>query len=328
MPSGTTLIGAGAVLVKCDGAASPLVRAAKAGDVRLVIRDAAGFEAGMEVALARLNEGYAPTDMDAWAFDWVHPVVRAVRGNTLEIEPALDVDYPAEGTTVLNFFPAIRVERAKDVVLDSLHIEGNLARQPAPYSEFQAAAIALLLCENVRIRDCVVREWPCDDVSVQGGRDVAVSGCRVERSRGHGFHPGSGVARATFTHNRGVGNLFDGLYFCQAVTGSIVDANLFVGNGRHGIGGLGGGKDEKIRDAFNIVSRNICEENAKAGIEVGVSRGHRISENICRANAVGILIRGASNLHVSGNLCEIGPKQTKGVVVEGGSGNVLSGNQP
>lgn len=328
VPSGVTLRGAGAVLVKCDGVATPLAQAAKGGDTLLRVKDASGFEPGMAIALARLNEGYAPTDMDAWAFDGIFPVVQAVRGSTLEISPSLDVDFPADGTTVLNFFPAIRVERAKDVVLDSLRIEGNLPKQPAPYANFQAAAIALLRTSNARIRDCVVRDWPGDGISAQGGTDVHVSGCVVERSRGHGFHPGSGLTEGRFLNNRAAGNLFDGLYFCQAVTRTIVDGNLLTGNGRHGIGGLGGGKEEKTRDAFNVVSRNICEGNGEAGIEVGVSRGHRISENVCRGNAVGLLIRGASDLRVSGNLCEIGPKQTKGLVAEGGAGNVFEGNQP
>ena len=234
VPSGVTLRGAGAasILVKCDGAATPLTKAAKAGDDRLEVKDVAGFEPGMEIALARLNDGYAPTDMDAWGFDWQHPTIKAIRGTTLELDQPLDDPFPAESTTVLNFFPAIRVERAKDVLLDSLHIDGNLAKQPGPYSEFQAAAVAILLSTNVRVRDCVVREWPCDGISAQGGSDVVVSGCTVERARGHGFHPGSGITQARFLNNRASGNLWDGLYFCQAVTRSVVDGNLLVGNGR------------------------------------------------------------------------------------------------
>src|SRR5262245_14740847 len=75
VPNGVTLRGAGAasVLVKCDGVATPLARDAKAGDTTLTVKDVAGFEAGMEIALARMNEGYEPTDMDAWGFDWQHP---------------------------------------------------------------------------------------------------------------------------------------------------------------------------------------------------------------------------------------------------------------
>jgi hypothetical protein len=337
VPGGVTLRGAGAasLLVKCDGAATPLTKAAKAGDATLTVRDVAGFEPGMEIALARLNEGYAPTDMDAWGFDWQHPTIKAIRGTTLVLDQPLDDPFPADTTTVLNFFPAIRVERVKDVLLDSLHIDGNLAKQPAPYSEFQAAAVAILLCSNVRVRDCVVREWPCDGISAQGGSDVVVSGCTVERSRGHGFHPGSGITQARFLHNRGAGNLWDGLYFCQAVTRSVVDGNLFVGNGRHGIGGLGGGKEEKTRDAWNIVSRNVCDANGQAGIEIGISKGHRISDNICRGNSTsrpggwpGILIRDASELRVSGNLCgDEGKSQSHGILEEGGSSNVVEGNQ-
>ena len=333
VPGGITLKGAGAVLVKCDGVATPLVKAAKGGDTTLTVKDVAGLEPGMELALARLNDGYAPTDMDAWGFDWQHPVIKAIRGTTLELERPLDDDFPAERTTVLNFFPAIRVERVKDVVLDSLHIDGNLAKQPSPYSEFQAAAIALLLCSNVRVRDCVVRDWPCDGISAQGGSDVVVSGCTVERSRGHGFHPGSGVSQARFLNNRASGNLWDGLYFCQAVTRSVVEGNQFVGNGRHGIGGLGGGKEAKTRDADNVVSKNVCERNGQAGIEILISRGHQIVDNTCRGNSTsqpgrwpGISIRKASDLRVAGNVCS-GETQSHGVFEEGGVSNVFSDNQ-
>jgi hypothetical protein len=335
VPSGVTLRGAGAgsLLVKCDGAATPLTKAAKAGDASLEVKDVAGFEPGMEIALARLNEGYAPTDMDAWGFDWQHPTIKAIRGTTLELDQPLDDPFPAESTTVLNFFPAIRVERAKDVLLDSLHIDGNLAKQPGPYSEFQAAAVAILLSTNVRVRDCVVREWPCDGISAQGGSDVVVSGCTVERARGHGFHPGSGITQARFLNNRASGNLWDGLYFCQAVTRSVVDGNLLVGNGRHGIGGLGGGKEPKTRDADNVVSRNVCDANGQAGIEIQVSRGHRVVDNICRGNSTsraggwpGISIRQASELRVAGNVCS-GETQSHGILEDGGESNVFSDNQ-
>ncbi|HEX7897881.1 MAG TPA: right-handed parallel beta-helix repeat-containing protein [Planctomycetota bacterium] len=335
VPSGVTLrgSGAGSLLVKCDGAATPLTKAAKAGDASVVVKDVAGFEPGMEIALARLNDGYAPTDMDAWGFDWQHPKIKAIRGTTLELDQALDDSFPAESTTVLNFFPAIRVERAKDVLLDALHIDGNLAKQPAPYSEFQAAAVAILLSTNVRVRDCVVREWPCDGISAQGGSDVIVSGCTVERARGHGFHPGSGITQARFLNNRASGNLFDGLYFCQAVTRSVVDGNLLTGNGRHGIGGLGGGKDAKTRDADNVVSRNVCEANGQAGIEIQVSKGHRVLDNICRGNSAskpggwaGISIRKASELRIAGNVCS-GETQSHGILEEGGESNVITDNQ-
>jgi parallel beta-helix repeat protein len=335
VPSGVTLRGSGAasVLVKCDGAATPLARPAKPGDESVTVKDVAGFEPGMEIALARLNEGYAPADMDAWGFDWLHPKIKAIRGLTLDLDQPLDDAFPADATTVLNFFPAIRVERAKDVLLDSLHIEGNLAKQPGPYSEFQAAAVALLLSTNVRVRDCVVREWPCDGISAQGGSDVVVSGCTVERARGHGFHPGSGVTRARFLNNRASGNLWDGLYFCQAVTRSVVDGNILVGNGRHGIGGLGGGKEAKTRDADNVVSKNVCDRNGQAGIEIQISRGHQIVDNSCRGNSTsepgrwpGISIRKASGLRVAGNVCG-GETQSHGILEEGGESNVFTGNQ-
>lgn len=333
VPSGVTLRGAGAVLVKCDGAASPLAKAAKAGDGRIELKDVAGFEPGMEIAFARLNEGYAPTDMDAWGFDGQHHAIKSIRGTSIELEGTLDDPYPAGTTTVLNFFPAVAVERAKDVELDSLTIEGNLAKQPAPYSEFQAAAVAILLSSNVRVKGCVVREWPCDGISAQGGSDVTVSGCAVERSRGHGFHPGSRITRATFINNRATGNLWDGLYFCQAVTASLVEGNTFAGNGRHGIGGLGGGKDAKTRDADNVVSKNVCERNGQAGIEIQVSTGHRVVDNVCRGNSAarpgdwpGISIRSASGLRIAGNVCS-GESQSHGILEIGGESNEIVENR-
>lgn len=338
VPSGVTLEGKGATLVKVDGAATPLAAAAKSGDRRVTVKDAAGFEPGMEIALARLNEGYAPEDMDAWGFDWVHPRITSVKGSVLELDRELDDAFPAGTTTVLNFFPAVAVERAKDVALDSLRIEGNLAKQPGPYSEFQAAAIALLLSANVTIRDCVVREWPCDGISVQGGRDVLVTGCTVERVRGHGLHPGSGVTHARFLKNTSLGNLWDGLYFCQAVKESVVEDNRLLNNGRHGIGGLGGGKDEKTRDAFNTVARNLCEGNGQAGIEIQVSRGHKVTGNVCRNNSraragdwPGISIRDATELEIADNLCtdDGTPKrQSHGIVERGASAsNVFRDNR-
>lgn len=338
--SKVTLRGAGAatLLVKCDGVATPLTQPCKPGDTTLHVADSAGFEVGMQIALARLNEGYAPEDMDAWGFDWVHPRIKAIKGKVLHLDKAMDDTFAAAKTTVVNFFPAFEIDRAEDVTLESVHIDGAIRRQPEPYSEFQAAAIAVLLSKNVRIRNCVVREWPSDGISIQGGRDVVVSGCAVERVRGHGFHPGSGVLNAHFLDNRGIGNRWDGLCFCQAVKHSVVQGNIFESNGRHGIGGLGGGKDPTKRDELNVVSKNQCLSNAMAGIEVAASQGHVISENICRNNSKakagqwpGVAIRDASRLVVSGNICvddQESKTQSHGIQETGDcSDNVFQGNQ-
>ncbi len=103
-------------------------------------------------------------------------------------------------------------------------------------------------------------------------------------------------------------------------------------NGRQGIGGLGGGRDEKLRDAFNLVRKNVCRENAGAGIEIDVSQGRRIAENTCLDNSreaagawPGILIRNAEDLRVTGNICA-GPEKTnqrEGLRVVGGTSDIV-----
>ena len=60
----------------------------------------------------------------------------------------------------------------------------------------------------------------------------------------------------------------------------LVTNNTFAGNGKNGIGGLGGGGD-----TFNVVSGNTCCKNGRHGIEIENGSGNVVTANICYDNS-------------------------------------------
>jgi hypothetical protein len=118
------------------------------------------------------------------------------------------------------------------------------------------------------VTHCTIEEWHSDGLSVQRGSGVRVMDNVARRNRGHGFHPGTGLADSIWSGNLGEQNGDFGLYFCAQVTRAIVSHNTFRWNARHGIGRLG-----DAGDMDNLVFDNDLEANGEAGIHVGWDRG-------------------------------------------------------
>jgi len=190
----------------------------------------------------------------------------------------------------------------------------------------------------VRIRNFVVRDWPSDGIGVQGGGNVFVTGCEVSGCRGHGFHPGTSLHHGTFSDLIAHHNTADGLYFCMNVRYINVTNSVFYENGRHGIGGIGGGKMTG-RDQYNVVAGNTCESNGLCGIQVIQGNHNIVSSNVCRNNSQskpgaypGIVVRESEDIIVSGNLCTDegegdAKTQAYGIAEEKGSDhNIITSN--
>ncbi|MEW6357493.1 MAG: right-handed parallel beta-helix repeat-containing protein [Planctomycetota bacterium] len=302
VPGNVTLRGSGAnsILQKCPEVQTKIAEAAAKGSRRMKVLDAAAFGVGMQICVTSKGLG-------GWYCS--QPVITKIEGNVLELSEPLEKDYDAATSNVLNYFPAIWIERQKNVTLEDIAFDGDIKRNPGPFTDFVCAAIHCVASESVRIRDCAVRDWPCDGIGVQGGSNVFVTGCEVSGCRGHGFHPGTSLHHGTFSDLISHHNAWDGLYFCMNVRYINVTNSVFYENGHHGIGGIGGGKMEG-RDQYNVVSGNTCESNAMCGIQVIQGNHNVVSNNVCRNNSQskagaypGILVMESEDIIVTGNLC-------------------------
>lgn len=338
--SRVTLRGSGATTVLTRGpqADATLTQTVKGSSRVIHVDSSDGFHPGDEVVV------FAE---EAHGWQAGHAVVKQVQSSRIVLEGPLhpgrtNLVYQAgKESVVVNYFAAIRGpsmffgEPVQGITIRDLTIDGNLDENPGPWHDFTLSAIHLANASDALVRNVTVREWIADGIGVQSGRDNRVESCLVERCRFHGFHPGTSLRGAIFSGNIARENGGDGLYFCCIVTGITVNGNLFHGNKRSGIGGLGFGCGSS--DSFNVVTNNVCRDNGHWGIEVTGGRNNLVSANVCIDNSrsqpgrySGIGVIDSHGTLVSGNRCGSDseePTQRFGIEETGSSdGNVISNN--
>jgi len=218
------------------------------------VADATGFAPGMQVTVRDRSH-------NAWRETFA--VVRAVKGDTLELDRPLRFRYrAANGGQVGNLFPALMAEDQRNITIQFLRIVGP--EKPTPFNRFVLSAIHLVRCENLLITRCTVERWHSDGFSVQGGRNARVMENIARNNRGHGFHPGTALQDAFWSGNLAEGNGAFGLYYCWDNRRVITSHNRFLRNGAFGVGRLGDG-----RDLDCLVYDNLIQENGGAGIHSG-----------------------------------------------------------
>ena len=322
-----TLRGAGAatVLRRPEEIASPLTTAAEAGATAVEVEDASIFQLGQGVSVyANRARGWHST---------TGPIV-AIEGNMLRLARGLNHPVaPDDGAAVNNAFPMITAEHARNVVIADLTIDGGAGKPNEGVKDFTWAAIHLVDCSDSRIEGCWIRNYIADGISVQRGRGVTVNGNLVENCRGHGMHPGSGLADSVWTNNIARENTSDGLFFCMYVRHSVVSNNVLADNGGHGIGHVGGGGDK-----YNVVSSNTCVRNGASGIHVYDGSDNVVTGNVCLNNSQGrpgrwpgIAVIKTTDTVISNNRClddQEAKTQAAGIVeCEESDFNLFLGNQ-
>ena len=329
--------GSTSVLTRGPEVHAKLTQPARKGETSAQVESTEGFLPGDEVALL-------DSRMHGWYL--AHPIVKQVEPGRLTFaEPiasghAEGVFRPEHGGVVVNYFPFLRASRrhsdqpVTDVVLADLTLEGNLAENPGPWSDFTLAAIHWANVSDSLVRGCTIRGSVGDGIGVQGGRDNRVESCLVEHCRSHGLHPGTSLRGAVFSGNISRHNGGDGLYFCAQVVGIVVTGNLCHDNAASGIGGLGAGG---TGDQFNVVAENVCRHNGRWGIQAVGGKNNVISGNICLDNSQkepgrysGIYLADTTLTLLTGNRSgtEAEPPSQKLGIEEHGSSdaNVITGN--
>jgi parallel beta-helix repeat protein len=156
-------------------------------------------------------------------------------------------------------FPVVGGWNVKHVVVKNLTIDGNRGKSAQFIDGCRAGGIYLHECEDITIRNCVVRDFNGDGICSSVSNRTTVEDCASDNNAGHGLHPGSGSYKPVFRNNRALGNGVDGLFVCWRVQQGLFENNELRGNQRDGMS-IG------HRDSDNLFRKNRIVANVRAGI--------------------------------------------------------------
>jgi parallel beta-helix repeat protein len=155
-------------------------------------------------------------------------------------------------------FPVVGGYGVKNASVEGLVIDGNRGRTKF-LNGCRGGGIYLFECEDIAMRNCVVRGYNGDGISFQVSQGVTIEGCTVEGCAGIGLHPGSGSGRPVVRGNRSSGNDGDGMYVCWRVKNGVFEENVIEGNKGNGIS-IG------HKDTDNVFRRNRVNGNGGDGL--------------------------------------------------------------
>jgi parallel beta-helix repeat protein len=241
------------VLTICDGAKALLARDAGHGTDQIVLVDDAGFRVGDGVAIR--------DDRSSSAFAVTTATLAEKTGpKTFRLSAPLVQDYAvSRGATVARAFPVVGGWNIQDATVEGLTIDGNRQKAEA-LDGCRGAGIYLYACQRVTIRNCTVRNYNGDGISLQwSSRDVTVEDCLVENCAVFGLHPGSDSHHSVVRRNRVLGNGGPGLFVCENVKHVVFERNELRGNQGPGIS-IG------CRDTDNVFRENTIVANGRTGV--------------------------------------------------------------
>jgi nitrous oxidase accessory protein NosD len=205
--------------------------------------------------------------------------------------------------TVSTLFPVLSGEFISDISIENLTLDGNKSHNDNLDGNY-AGCIFLQDCSRIAIRGVQARNYNGDGISWQICHDVIVENCVSENHAGLGLHPGSGSQRPIIRNCRLEGNDI-GIFFCWGVKYGLAENNQLIGN-RVGVS-IG------HRDTDNLVTSNEILQSRQVGVLFRPERGkdfaghrNRIENNRIvdsgSTNGVAIDVQGATEAVVlSGN---------------------------
>ena len=245
------LVGAGekTVLLKNPSVTVPLVEDTDWYECRVTVADASAFRVGGGVLL----QGKCPHSGQDQVV--IH-TIRAIDGRTLWLTAqARGADGSAHhgnfwvnnGATASTLFSLVTANGATDIGVANLILDGNRGKSGYLNGNY-GAALYFQDCERIKIEDVHAGHIESDGLSFQVVHDLTVVNCRFDDAI-HGIHPGSGAQRPVIRNN--VMRRCDvGLYWCWGVRNGLAENNI-------------------VEDC-----------------KVGISIGHRDTDNVMRGNTI------------------------------------------
>lgn len=199
-------------------------------------------------------------------------------GNRFKLDKALRDNFWQLGeSTCSSLFPLVTGDEIERIAVENITLDGNRANNELLDGN-HAGCIFLQDCRNVVFRDVTARNYHGDGLSWQICHDVVVEDCHSHDHSGLGLHPGSGSQRPVIRRNRLERNDI-GIFFCWGVKYGLAEDNQCTGN-RVGIS-IG------HRDTDNLIRRNTVTGSTGVGILFRPERGpgfcghrNRLEENV------------------------------------------------
>jgi len=166
-------------------------------------------------------------------------------------------------STASTLFPIFSGEEITDFQIENITLDGNREQNENLDGNY-AGCIFLQDCSRATIKKVVARNYNGDGISWQVCHDVVVEDCASYNHTGLGLHPGSGSQRPVIRNNRLEKNDI-GLFFCWGVKYGLAENNELRGN-RVGIS-IG------HRDTDNVIQNNIVDESRDVGVLFRPERG-------------------------------------------------------
>lgn len=185
-------------------------------------------------------------------------------GDRFKLDRALKENVWEAGTpTVHALFPLLTGEEIEQIAIEGLVLDGDKANNDNLDGNY-AGCVFLQDCRDIAIRRVEARDYNGDGLSWQICHDVIVEDCRSTGHTGLGLHPGSGSQRPLIRRNHLAGNGI-GLFFCWGVKFGLAEENTCDGN-RVGIS-IG------HRDTDNLVRKNVVTNSGEVGLLFRPERG-------------------------------------------------------
>ena len=220
-------------------------------------------------------------------------------GNRFRLDKPLRENlWQMNDATCSTLFPLLSGEYVDDVRIENLTLDGNREHN-AELDGNYAGCIFLQDCNRIHIRGVTARNYQGDGISWQICHDVVVENCVSENNKNLALHPGSGSQRPIIRNNdlRGCDI---GVFFCWGVKYGIAENNRIEGN-RIGVS-IG------HRDTDNLVTANTIRDSKAHGLLFRPERGpsfaghrNRIESNTFINNAA----NGGSIIDIQGGTEDI-----------------------
>ncbi len=185
-------------------------------------------------------------------------------GNRFKLDRPLRDNFWKLGNAVaMSVFPLVTGENVADITIENLALDGNRAKNENLNGNY-GGCIFFQDCNRITIRGVTTRNYNGDGISWQICHDVLVEDCTSENNVQLGLHPGSGSQRPVMRNNT-LKNNDIGIFFCWGVKYGLAEKNIIEGN-RVGIS-IG------HRDTDNLIARNEIRASKDVGILFRPERG-------------------------------------------------------
>jgi hypothetical protein len=229
----------------------------------------------------------------------------ARHGNRFKLDRALRENFWQLGDAkVSTLFPLVTGENISDVVIEHLTLDGNRAKNDNLDGNY-AGCLFFQDCSRIAIRHVTARNYNGDGISWQICHDVLVENCTSLNNAQLGLHPGSGSQRPTIRNNRLEGNGI-GIFFCWGVKYGLAEKNTIIGNGV--------GVSIGHRDTDNLIVGNEIQQSKEVGVLFRPERGASFA--------------GHRNRIEHNRIVDSGTTNSAAIDIQGGTESiVLSGNE-